>query len=381
MNLIINEVDLKSELYGTKYYYCGLPFSGFAIGNRALSIYKKGYQVNPIKFFVDGQISKIVTKSEDYNYNGYCYGVECYDKNNIGNIKAFQFWDCGLVIESFSINDKGEILNFYSIENDNKQKDYWVTLINYAMKNGQYEEDSEYLTYYNLQNELKEKVIVKDELPSEIKYIAGVDVAYNELEERVVAGIVVLDAKTLQIVEEATHEDGVSFPYVPGLFSFREVPPLLEAFNKLKIKPDLIVCDGHGIAHPKGVGMATHLGIELNIPTIGCAKKRLVGFYEEPESKRGSNSTMVFDGKEVGKALRTQDGIKPVFVSVGHKISLETACEWILHLTPNYRLPETTRAVDSLVNKLMKERTDWDTPLEFYQKKMEEQQNRNPDIK
>lgn len=125
------------------------------------------------------------------------------------------------------------------------------------------------------------------------------------------------------------------------------------------------------------MGMATHLGIELNIPTIGCAKKRLVGYYEEPESKRGSSSPMIFDGKEVGKTLRTQDGIKPVFVSVGHKISLETACKWILHLTPNYRLPETTRAVDSLVNRLMKERTDWDTPLEFYQKKMEEQQKEN----
>ena len=111
-----------------------------------------------------------------------------------------------MIIESYSINDKGEILKYYSIENDNKQKDYWATLINYAMKNGQYEEDSEYLIYYNQQNELKEQVLVKDELPSEIKYIAGVDVAYNELEERVVAGIVILDAQTLRLSNFSAHK-------------------------------------------------------------------------------------------------------------------------------------------------------------------------------
>ncbi|QMW07212.1 deoxyribonuclease V [Spirosoma foliorum] len=221
-----------------------------------------------------------------------------------------------------------------------------------------YEGDWDIIPYYNLQNELRTKVIQTDQLPSSVRYVAGADVAYNELERRVVAGIVVMDAQTLEVVDQALHEDDVNFPYIPGLFSFREVPPLVEAYKKLSIKPDLIVCDGHGIAHPKGVGMACHLGIELNVPTIGCAKSRLVGFFEPVDLQRGSFSPLIWDSQAVGIALRTQDAINPVFVSVGHKVSLETAREWVLRLTPQYRLPETTRAVDQLVNRVMKERTE-----------------------
>jgi len=186
-----------------------------------------------------------------------------------------------------------------------------------------------------------------------------VDVAYNEQENRMVGAIVILDADSLEVVEKASHEMEITFPYVPGLFSFREIPPILEAHKKLKIKPDLIVCDAQGIAHPKNMGMASHLGLELAIPTIGCAKKRLVGVYDKSklDQKRGAIEHLIWGSEIVGVALRTQDNIKPMFVSIGHKICLETAIKWVLKLCSKYRQPETTRQADQLVNQLMKERT------------------------
>lgn len=171
-----------------------------------------------------------------------------------------------------------------------------------------------------------------------------------------IGAIVVLNAQTHEVIEQTFHEMEITFPYIPGLFSFREIPPLIEAFKKLTIKPDLIVCDAQGIAHPKGVGMATHLGIELNIPTIGCAKKRLVGSYDKTllGLKRGDTQELIYNNVLVGKTLRTQDNTNPMYVSIGHKISLETAIDWVLKLTPDYRLPETTRQADHLVNSLLK---------------------------
>ena len=224
-------------------------------------------------------------------------------------------------------------------------------------------ESSNFVEYYREQERLKSQVIITDEKPS-IHFIAGADVAYNELEQRMVGAMVVLDVGTLEVVDQAYHEMDITFPYVPGLFSFREVPPLVEAYKKLKVKPDLIVCDGHGVAHPKGVGMASHLGIELDVPTIGCAKSRLIGGYEEVGSERGAYSSLMLGENEIGRVLRTQDNIKPMFVSVGHKISLDTACEWVLKLCPKYRQPETTRKADALVRTVMKERTDVGYPEE-----------------
>jgi deoxyribonuclease V len=224
------------------------------------------------------------------------------------------------------------------------------------MTNESFNEEQEFEQYYNLQNSLREKVIKEDQLPETIHYIAGVDVAYSDNSDKMIGAIVVLDAQTQEIVEEAFHEMEITFPYIPGLFSFREIPPLIEAFKKLTIKPDIIVCDAQGIAHPKGLGMATHLGIELNIPTIGCAKKRLVGSYDKSALglKRGAIQDLIYNDILVGKTLRTQDNTNPVFVSIGHKIALETAIDWVLKLTPNYRLPETTRQADHLVNSLLK---------------------------
>lgn len=219
-----------------------------------------------------------------------------------------------------------------------------------------FNENPEFKHFFDLQNNLREKVIKEDQLPTPIKYVAGVDVAYDDASDKMIGAIVVLDSITFKVVEEVSHEMEITFPYVPGLFSFREIPPLIEAFKKLTIKPDLIVCDAQGIAHPKGMGMATHLGIELNIPTIGCAKKRLVGNYDKSilGLKRGDSQELIYNDVLVGKALRTQDSTNPMYVSIGHKISLNTAIYWILKLTPDYRLPETTRQADHLVNSLLK---------------------------
>jgi deoxyribonuclease V len=211
--------------------------------------------------------------------------------------------------------------------------------------------------FYAQQTALSQQVVKKDSF-QQVKFIGGADVAYNELEQRMVGAIVVLDADTLEVIEQAYQEMDITFPYVPGLFSFREVPPLVAAYQKLSVKPDLIVCDGHGVAHPKGIGMASHLGIELDIPTIGCAKSRLVGRYDEVGLKRGAVSPLIFDETEIGRVLRTQDNTNPMYVSIGHKVSLDTACEWVLKLCPHYRQPETTRHADALVRTVMKKRTD-----------------------
>lgn len=214
-------------------------------------------------------------------------------------------------------------------------------------------EEKDLAHYYQQQEDLKAQIIQKNELPTEVKYIAGVDVAYQDDQNWMVGAVVVLDAHTLEVVEQAVHRMEISFPYIPGLFSFREIPPLVAAFNKLATKVDLIICDAQGIAHPKGIGMASHLGIVLDIPTIGCAKKRLIGEYDKEQlnATRGSTLPLTLDDNEIGKVLRTQTDIKAVFVSIGHKVSLDTAVDWVLKACPTYRLPETTRQADQLVNR------------------------------
>jgi len=208
-----------------------------------------------------------------------------------------------------------------------------------------------------LQKQLALQISEKDEFQlADLKTIAGCDVEYDKDSDTIAGAIAVLDLHTRQVIEYATHVMKATFPYVPGLFSFREMPPVLEAFRKLNIKPDLIVCDGQGISHPRRFGFACHLGIELNIPTIGCAKTRLFGHYEEPKPERGSSSDLIGDNNEcVGKVLRTQTGINPLFVSVGHKVSLGTATQLILGLCTEYRLPETTRLADHYGREAMLE--------------------------
>lgn len=202
-----------------------------------------------------------------------------------------------------------------------------------------------------LQQEWAGKVSLETPQGWKVRRVAGVDVAYDKNDDRLIAAVVVLDAETLEVVETAAAEGKPSFPYIPGLFSFRELPPVLEAFKRLKTPPDLIVCDGQGIAHPRRFGLASHLGLLLDIPTIGCGKTRLIGEHEEPDGERGSASPLVDGDETIGYCLRTQNGVKPVYVSAGHRLSQADACEWILKLTPRYRLPETTRQADQCVKR------------------------------
>jgi len=205
----------------------------------------------------------------------------------------------------------------------------------------------------NLQKDLAKKVVISDYLGG-MKLVAGCDVAYQKNSDKLVASIVVLDVETLQVIETSTAEDICQFPYIPGLFSFRELPPLIKAFDKLKYIPDVVVCDGQGLAHPRRFGLACHLGVVFDIPTIGCGKSRLIGEYQEPAAERGGYSPLIDNSEEVGCVLRTQTGVKPVFVSIGHRVSLATARHLILKLSPEYRLPETTRQADHLVKIKLK---------------------------
>ena len=176
------------------------------------------------------------------------------------------------------------------------------------------------------------------------RYVAGLDVAYDE--DRLAAAVVVLALETLDEVERAVVRGETTFPYVPGLFAFREVPALLAALEQLETTPELLVCDGQGLAHPRRFGLACHLGVLTGIPAIGAAKTTFVGSHGELAQERGATAELVDGGEVVGAAVRTQDGVKPVYVSVGHRVSLQTAIDHVLRLTPRYRLPETTRLAD-----------------------------------
>lgn len=206
-----------------------------------------------------------------------------------------------------------------------------------------------------LQRSLSAQVIKTDQL-DDVRYVAGVDAACDPKTDKQLAAVVVLDAHSLQVIETAVAEEQVSFPYMPGLFSFRELPSIVKALKRLNTTPDLIVCDGHGIAHPRRFGLACHLGVMFDVPAIGCGKTILTGVAAEPGKTRGDRVPLVDRDEVIGYALRTQDNIKPVYVSIGHRISLPTACDWILRLSPRYRLPETTRMADQLVRAWAKKR-------------------------
>lgn len=197
------------------------------------------------------------------------------------------------------------------------------------------------------------KLVVREDRLGPIRTVAGVDVAYDQHSNKLVAAVVVLDVDTLKVLAQASAQDVEKFPYVPGLFSFRELPPIALALEQLDVAPDLIVCDGQGIAHPRRFGLACHLGILFDVPTIGCGKTRLLGDEDALERKRGNTAALRDGGEVIGSVVCTQDGIKPLYVSVGHRVSLATAAATIVRLAPDYRLPETTRQADQLVKKIM----------------------------
>ncbi|WP_077923665.1 deoxyribonuclease V [Spirosoma sp. 209] len=203
----------------------------------------------------------------------------------------------------------------------------------------------------SLQQQLRSQIRIQP-LATTPKTIAGCDISFNKFEETVYAGIVVLDLETLDTIEEAGVVSTATFPYVPGLLSFREIPSLLEAWQKLTIEPDVVMFDGQGIAHPRRIGIASHGGLFLNRPTFGCAKSVLVGKYEEPAPERGSWSPMTHYRDVIGAALRTKNKVNPVYVSPGHLIDLETAITLTLRCDKGYRIPEPTRRAHNLVNAL-----------------------------
>ncbi|MTJ52882.1 deoxyribonuclease V [Anabaena sp. UHCC 0253] len=201
-----------------------------------------------------------------------------------------------------------------------------------------------------IQENLRYQVITSDQLPETIQYVAGVDMGFLEDGKISRAAVAVLSFPDLQTVETSLAYHPTTFPYIPGFLSFREIPPVLDALEKLKTIPDIILCDGQGIAHPRRLGIASHLGVLLDIPTIGVAKSLLIGEYEELAETKGSWQPLIHKKETIGAVLRTRTGVKPVYVSSGHRISLLTAIEYVLHCTPKYRLPETTRIADKLAS-------------------------------
>lgn len=224
-----------------------------------------------------------------------------------------------------------------------------------------------------LQKQLRERVVIQP-LPDEIKLVAGADISFNKYSEVIYAGIVVLRLPELRVETTAGVITSTKFPYVPGLLSFREVPPLLEAWEKLSLRPDVIMLDGQGIAHPRRLGIASHVGLLLNLPTVGCAKSLLVGKYVEPDERAGSYSPLVDKGETIGAALRTKDRVNPVYISPGHLADLPSSLALTMRCVKGYvsqppstlfdtqapvssskskyRIPEPTRLAHLFVNAM-----------------------------
>ena len=200
-----------------------------------------------------------------------------------------------------------------------------------------------------IQNQLQSAVITEDQL-GEVRYVAGVDMGFEEDYAISRAAVVVLSFPDLQLVEQAIARRPTTFPYIPGFLSFREVPAVMDALEKVSTTPDLILCDGQGIAHPRRFGLACHLGVLIDIPTIGVAKSLLVGKHDELPLEKGSWQTLRYKGETVGVVLRSRTGVRPLYVSSGHRISLPTAIDYVLGCLTKYRLPETTRLADKLAS-------------------------------
>lgn len=206
-----------------------------------------------------------------------------------------------------------------------------------------------------IQRELRERLVLEPPKGFSPRRVAGADLSIRWKHDRGYAAIVTLDAASLETLEEATAVVDVSFPYVPGFLSFRELPPLAAAWARLRRRPDAIIFDGHGIAHPRRFGIACHGGLLFNVPSVGCAKSLLVGKHGPLGNKRGATAEIEVDGEVVGMAVRMRDGVKPVYVSPGHRMDLRTAVDLVLSMGAGYREPETTRRSHALVTRLRRE--------------------------
>ena len=202
-----------------------------------------------------------------------------------------------------------------------------------------------------IQDQLKQ-ILKVGPFSKKIGNIAGVDVAFEE-DGQVFGAACLLSFPDLHVIEETWALKKSTLPYIPGYLSFREAPVLMAALKQLTIRPDLILVDGQGIAHPRGLGLASHLGVLLDIPTIGCAKSRLVGEYNDPGGKKGDWSYLKLDGELVGAVLRTKTGVRPLFISPGHRIDLPESIKVVLKATTQFRIPEPLRRADQL-SRLLK---------------------------
>lgn len=202
-----------------------------------------------------------------------------------------------------------------------------------------------------IQKELRQQVQC---LPyrEQYRWVGGADISFNRFSNKVSAGIVVLDAENWEVVAFSGIRTEAKFPYVPGLLSFREIPALLQAWEALPLKPDWMMMDGQGIAHPRRLGLASHFGLVADIPALGCAKSRFIGTYDDPGMEKGAKTAMMDKDEQIGWVLRSKDKVKPLFVSPGHKMDLESSARLVLSAVNGYRIPEPTRQAHLWVNEL-----------------------------
>jgi deoxyribonuclease V len=211
-----------------------------------------------------------------------------------------------------------------------------------------------------LQRELRERVVLRP-LPADVRVVAGADISYNKFSDAIWAGFVVLRLPDFEVLETAGITSRMRFPYVPGLLSFRETPALIEAWERVTVRPDVVVLDGQGLAHPRRFGIACHVGLLFGVPTVGFAKTRLVGRYEEPDEPAGSTSPLVDRGETIGAVVRTKDRTNPIFVSPGHLSDTPSAVALALRCVTRYRIPEPTRLAHLYVNALRRGEA-WEPP-------------------
>jgi len=203
-----------------------------------------------------------------------------------------------------------------------------------------------------LQHRLRSRIRASRKAVGDVRFIAGADISWDPLTKMGFAGVIVFRWPGLEEVERASAQGPAGFPYVPGLLSFREGPLLLQAFEKLRTTPDLIFFDGHGYAHPRRMGIATHMGLLLRKPSIGCAKSRLVGEFREPAEGQGARSRLTHEGEAIGAVLRSKNDTSPLFISIGNRITLAEAIKWTLACCDGQRVPKPTREADRFVDQL-----------------------------
>jgi deoxyinosine 3'endonuclease (endonuclease V) len=319
------------------------------------------YDLDTLDLIMDYKIIHETGKRR--HYQGYDFTREDLDydkkiKDNFDVVKSYEdtkeiFTRLDLFVHTYTENP-------FDLTRELNQERAGKTLYGYLVQESMkealgYTVPDDFMEKYVLQNELAEKIIDEDRIQYPVKHIAGVSVVYNDINQKMASAIVVMDIETQEIVDQAFSQSDDITMHVPDLFAYNEVPSVVKTFEKLNIKPQLIFCDGHGIEHPKNVGLATHLGIQLDIPTIGCPTKRLVGYYDKEAfgNSRGDVQDLFYDDNIVGQVLRTQENINPVFVSIGHKICLETALNWVLKTTKKTRVPIVVQEAIKITKQIL----------------------------